>query len=162
MARKPKKPADMSFLLQTSQGTLAQISKKTNYLKRFDDLVQQSCPDLPKDVWRIANFRQKTVVIEVKSSVWSQRLQFERMNISHSIAQFTDNAFDKIEIKVAPHFNKTPKPELIQILQTPNTRTLTSENAAQLREVAKKAPESLQKKIERLACLGDKKTTNKT
>ena len=162
MARKPKKPADMSFLLQTSQGTLAQIAKKTNYLNQLDDLVQQSCPDLPKDVWQIANSREKTIIIEVKSSVWSQRLQFERMNISRAISVFTEGAFDRIEIKVAPYFNKAPKPEIIQTQQTPNSRRISQENAEQLRKVARNAPESLQKKIEKLARLGDKKTTKET
>lgn len=153
MARKPKKPEDMSFLLQSSQGTLAQIATKTNYLKRLDDIVQQCCPDLPIDVWHIANFKQDSLVIEVKSSVWSQRLQFERMNISRAISEFTGGEFARITIKVAPYLNKR-EPEATHTTTNENINAkLSEETADKLREVAQKAPKSLQERIERLANL---------
>lgn len=156
MAKKAKKPADMLHLLQSTQGTLAQIAKKTNYLKQLDDIVQKTCPDLPQDVWHIANFRQNSIVIEVKSSIWSQRLQFERMNIAQAIAEFTENAFNKIEIKVAPYFNKAPEPSFQHTETTPNTRKISQETADNLRQVAEKAPPSLQAKLEKLARLSNK------
>ena len=148
MARKTRKPADMSDLFQTSKGTLAQIAAKTNSLTILSDIVRQTCPDLPADVWNIANFKQKSLVIEVTSAVWSQRLQFERMNICRELAIATDNTFDQIEIKVSPYRNKVvykagekaPEPLLI------------SQNTAnQLLAVAKNAPDSLKKKLEKLA-----------
>lgn len=64
MARKTRKPSDMSELFQSSKGTLAQIAAKTNSLTILSDIVRQTCPDLPADVWHIANFKQKSLVIE--------------------------------------------------------------------------------------------------
>jgi hypothetical protein len=148
MARKTRKPSDMSELFQSSKGTLAQIAAKTNSLTILSDIVRQTCPDLPADVWHIANFKQKSLVIEVTSAVWSQRLQFERMNICRELAIATDYVFDQIEIKVSPYRNKVAyqveekKPEPLHISQ--NT-------ANQLLAVAKNAPESLKKKLEKLA-----------
>lgn len=148
MARKTRKPSDMSDLFQSSKGTLAQIAAKTNSLTILSDIVRQTCPDLPADVWHIANFKQKSLVIEVTSAVWSQRLQFERMNICRELAIATDNVFDQIEIKVSPYRNK-----VIYTTEIKEAEPLhISENTAnQLLSVAKNAPESLKRKLEKLA-----------
>ena len=101
MARKTKRPADMSALFQSTTGTLAQIATKTNSLNLLADIVRQICPDLPADAWHIANFKDKSLVIEVISSVWGQRLQFERNNICSKLSSVTEGAFTQIEIKVS-------------------------------------------------------------
>lgn len=148
MARKTRKPSDMSELFQSSKGTLAQIAAKTNSLTILSDIVRQTCPDLPADVWHIANFKQKSLVIEVTSAVWSQRLQFERMNICRELSTATDNAFDQIEIKVSPYRNKV----IYQTEEKPPEPLKISQNTAnQLLAVAKNAPESLKRKLEKLA-----------
>ena len=148
MARKTRKPADMSDLFQSSKGTLAHIAAKTNSLTILADIVRQTCPDLPADVWHIANFKQKSLVIEVTSAVWSQRLQFERMNICRELALVTENEFDQIEIKVSPYRNKVTYgvPE-----RTAEPLQISEKTANQLLAVAKNAPDSLRKKLEKLA-----------
>jgi hypothetical protein len=148
MARKTRKPADMSDLFQSSKGTLAHIAAKTNSLTILADIVRQTCPDLPADVWHIANFKQKSLVIEVTSAVWSQRLQFERMNICRELALVTENEFDQIEIKVSPYRNKATYevPE-----RTAEPLQISEKTANQLLAVAKNAPDSLRKKLEKLA-----------
>jgi hypothetical protein len=148
MARKTRKPADMSDLFQSSKGTLAQIAAKTNSLTILADIVRQTCPDLPADVWHIANFKQKSLVIEVTSAVWSQRLQFERMNISRELARVTDNEFDQIEIKVSPYRNKVTYKATEKVAEP---LQISEKTALQLLAVAKNAPDSLRKKLEKLA-----------
>jgi hypothetical protein len=156
MARKTRKPSDMSELFQSSKGTLAQIAAKTNSLTILSDIVRQTCPDLPADVWHIANFKQKSLVIEVTSAVWSQRLQFERMNICRELAVATDNAFDQIEIKVSPYRNKV----IYQTEEKAQEPLQISQNTAnQLLAVAKNAPESLKRKLEKLAKHAQKNLT---
>jgi hypothetical protein len=153
MARKTRKPSDMSELFQSSKGTLAQIAAKTNSLTILSDIVRQTCPDLPADVWHIANFKQNSLVIEVTSAVWSQRLQFERMNICRELAIATDKAFDQIEIKVSPYRNKV----VYQSEEKTAEPLHISQNTAnQLLAIAKNAPESLRKKLEKLAKHADK------
>jgi len=153
MARKTKRPADASSLLQSSKGTLAQIAAKTNSLTLLANIVRQICPDLPVEVWHIANFRQNSIVIEVISANWGQRLQFERNNISQKLSAATNDEFNQIEIKVSPYRNKQvdqPKPQI-------NTnQTISQKTAAQLNAVAENAPESLKKKLQKLADLANK------
>jgi len=156
MARKTRKPSDMSELFQSSKGTLAQIAAKTNSLTILSDIVRQTCPDLPADVWHIANFKQKSLVIEVTSAVWSQRLQFERMNICRELAIATDNAFEQIEIKVSPYRNKVTYQTEVKA-QEP--LQISKNTADQLLAVAKNAPESLKKKLEKLARHAQKNQT---
>jgi len=148
MARKSRIPTDMSALFNSTSGTLAQIAAKTNSLTVLSDIVRQICPDLPADVWKIANFRANAIVIEVNSAVWSQRLQFERMNICRELTQVTDNVFNQVEIKITPFRNKMPEKTVI-----PNAinSTISVATAAHLLKVAETAPESLRKKLEKLA-----------
>ncbi|NQZ86778.1 MAG: DUF721 domain-containing protein [Colwellia sp.] len=156
MARKTRKPSDMSELFQSSKGTLAQIAAKTNSLTILSDIVRQTCPDLPADVWHIANFKQKSLVIEVTSAVWSQRLQFERMNICRELAIATDNAFDQIEIKVSPYRNKVTYQTEVKVHEP---LKISQNTADQLLAIAKNAPESLKKKLEKLAKHAQKNQT---
>ncbi|MBA6389681.1 DUF721 domain-containing protein [Colwellia sp. BRX10-3] len=154
MARKSRIPIDMSALFNSTSGTLAQIAAKTNSLTVLSDIVRQICPDLPADVWKIANFRANAIIIEVNSAVWSQRLQFERMNICRELTQVTDNVFNQVEIKITPFRNKVPEKTVI-----PNAinSTISAATAAQLLKIAETAPDSLRKKLEKLAAHAEKK-----
>ncbi len=153
MARKSKIPTDMSALFNSTSGTLAQITAKTNSLTILSDIVRQICPDLPEDVWKIANFKSKSLVIEVNSAVWSQRLQFERMNICRELTQVTENQFNQIEIKVTPYRTKVPEKTVIP--EATNS-SISQATAKQLLAVAKNAPDSLRKKLEKLAAHANK------
>lgn len=148
MARKSKIPTDMSVLFNSTSGTLAQIATKTNSLTILSDIVREICPDLPEGVWKIANFKKQSLVIEVNSAVWSQRLQFERVNISRELALVTDNQFNQIEIKIVPLRHNMPKKTVIP--EAINS-TISKATAIQLLDIAKKAPDSLRKKLEKLA-----------
>ncbi len=143
----------MSTLFHSSKGTLAQIAAKTNSLTVLGDIVRQTCPDLPEDVWQIANFRQNILIIEVKSSPWGQRLQFERMKINQQLALVTEGEFTQIEIKVAPYKNKVEEKK--PVLPS-RASTMSGETADQLREIADKAPKRLREKLEKLAAHANK------
>lgn len=148
MARKSRIPTDMSALFNSTSGTLAQIAAKTNSLTVLSDIVRQICPDLPADVWKIANFRANAIVIEVNSAVWSQRLQFEKMNICRELIRVTDNVYNQVEIKITPFRHKIPEKTII-----PNSinSTISAATAAHLLKIAETAPDSLRKKLEKLA-----------
>ncbi|RHW76706.1 DUF721 domain-containing protein [Colwellia sp. RSH04] len=166
MARKPKKPLNLSTLLQSTTGTLAQIQSKTNSLAILADIVRQICPDLPEEVWHIANFRQDTLIIELKSPVWSQRLQFERNKICQQLAIETEGQCSRIEIKVNPQGFTTKKTsENLNALykaaeSTKATTRATPSNPATaklLLDVAQNAPKGLKEKLEKLANVAGKK-----
>ena len=149
MARKSKSPLDMSSLILSKKSTLSYITEKTNSLTQLNDIVRQTCPDLPEDVWHIANFNQNKLIIEVNSSVWSQRLQFERMKISQKLSEVTQGQFNQIDIKVSPYRNKIVHNEN---KSSPKQATTISHKAAgQILAIAKNAPKSLKDKLEKLA-----------
>ncbi len=155
MVRKTKNPSDASSLLQKSTGTLAQIASKTNSLTLLADIVRQTCPDLPAQVWHIANFRQHCIVIEVVSAIWAQRLQFERMNICQKLAEATQNDFHQLEIKIAPYRNKQAAQPVID-KQAQKTQFISQNTANHLNSVAENAPEGLKQTLQRLANLANK------
>lgn len=157
MARKPKKPLNMTTLLQSTTGTLAHIQAKTNSLTILADIVRQICPDLPEEVWHIANFHQETLVIEIKSPVWGQRLQFERNRICQLLADETQGQLNKIAIRVNPKGFVAE-----QKLQTKaSQQSVNQSSPSQFRpnkqagehfaEIAQTAPKGLKEKLEKLA-----------
>ncbi|OKY26482.1 MULTISPECIES: DUF721 domain-containing protein [Thalassotalea] len=152
MARKNKSPFDASSLLKSSAGTLAQIATKTKFLSQLEDIIRQSCPDLPEQVWHISNFNQNTCVIGVSSAVWSQRLQFERMNICRKLADITQGQFNQIDIKVRPFANQIAK----ESEDSKPRKHLSKNTAKQLEAVAEHASDSLKQKILNLAKLADR------
>jgi len=150
MPRKTKQPIDRSSLLQSCSGTLAKITAKTDFLTKLAAIVRQTCPDIPVDAYQIANFNHGAIIIEVKSSVWSQRLQFERMNITQALTKTSQGEFTKIEIKVNPYGAKKVTSEQPQ---QHRYHKISKAAAAHLEEVAQSAPTSLQEKLRRLAKL---------
>ena len=158
----------MSALLQTTTGTLAQIQTKTNSLTALADIVRQICPDLPADAFHIANCRQDTLIIEVKSPVWGQRLQFERNTICNALASNTDGNFNKLQIKVNPQgfrqqrheITEKRRTELMQSVevQPPQSNAVLNEKTAkQFLAIAKNAPKGLKEKLEKLARVAGKR-----
>jgi len=168
MARKSKVPINMAALLQTTTGTLAHIQTKTNSLTVLADIVREICPDLPVDAWHIANCRQDTLIIEVKSPVWGQRLQFERNNICNALMNDTDGNFKKIEIKVNPQgfrqqrheVTEKVRAELVQSVEVKsyqNDVVANEKTAKQFLDIAKNAPKGLKEKLEKLARVAGRK-----
>jgi len=153
MARRPKAPKDMSTLFNSTTGTLAQIKEKTNSLSQLCNIVRQICPDLPEDALNISNFVNNTLVIEVKSSVWGQRLQFERNNIGRSLDEQTQGKFTKIEIKINPYGYQQAAKKVSYARKTKAipARRISVSTAKHLLEVAENAPKGLKEKLLKLA-----------
>lgn len=152
MARKSKSPSDMSSLINSNKGTLAYITEKTNSLTILTDIVRQTCPDLPQEVWHIANFSNKSVVINVNSSVWGQRLQFERMKINQRLVEATQGKYSQIEIKVSPNRNiLRPTQPQANKKTIVTSSTISEKTASELRSIAQNAPKGLKEKLEKLA-----------
>jgi len=161
MARRPKSPKNMSTLFNSTTGTLAQIQEKTNSLKLLSDIVRQICPDLPEDAFNIANFVLSTLIIEVKSPVWGQRLQFERNNICRQLNDETQGEFTKIDIKVNPQAHRqTPNQKTYQPIKSvynkSSVQNISTTTAKHLLSIAEKAPKGLKEKLQKLAASAGK------
>jgi len=166
MARKSKAPVNMSSLLKSTTGTLAQIQEKTNSLTILANIVRHICPDLPADAWHIANSRHDTLIIDVKSPAWGQRFQFERNNICKALLQKTNGQYQRIEIKVNPQSFRQSRINIDNNIKHKNqkiddssvqsgneiSKLITNEATAQkFRDIAKNAPKGLKEKLEKLA-----------
>jgi len=148
MTRRNKSPKQMSTLLSSASGTLAQINQKTKALKKIASIVRQICPDLPVESWHIANFSDRKVIIEVGSSVWGQRLQFERNQIAQELAKQTNGIFDTVELKVNPYFNRK---KVVKEEKEQPKKSMSSQSSEQLIAVAESAPPALREKLLKLA-----------
>ena len=159
MARRPKAPINLSVLFDSKTGTLAQIKAKTNSLAMLADIVRQICPDLPEDAFNIANFVHSTLIIEVKSPAWGQRLQFERNNICKQLKEQTQGQFTQISIKVNPQGHRaTPNQHTYQPRTQPGSaQKISTDTAAHLTEIAKNAPKGLKEKLLKLAANAKKR-----
>ena len=162
MARRPKAPKNMSTLFHSTTGTLAQIQVKTNSLSLLSNIVRQICPDLPEDAFNIVNFVQSTLIIEVKSPVWGQRLQFERNNICRQLNDETQGQFTKIDIKVNPQGHRqTPNQKTYEYIESVNNKSsvqnISTTTASHLLDIAEKAPKGLKEKLQRLAANASKR-----
>ncbi len=152
----------MSTLFHSTTGTLAQIQVKTNSLSLLSNIVRQICPDLPEDAFNIVNFLQSTLIIEVKSPVWGQRLQFERNNICRQLNDETQGQFTKIDIKVNPQGHRqTPNQKTYEYIESVNNKSsvqnISTTTASHLLDIAEKAPKGLKEKLQRLAANASKK-----
>ncbi|TRX52711.1 DUF721 domain-containing protein [Thalassomonas sp. M1454] len=152
MKRIVKDPEDLNDLLKKASGNIADFSTKAKSLKILTDIVRQTCPDLPENAWQIANCRQDLVIIEAKSPVWGQRLQFERNNIAQQLAIQTQGIFNKIEIKVNPYGNRR---EVVKPVEKPK-KFMSESTAEHLVDVAKDAPAGLKEVLLRLAKHADR------
>lgn len=153
MARRPKAPINLSVLFDSKVGTLAQIKAKTNSLMLLSNIVRQICPDLPENAFNIANFVQSTLIIEVKSPVWGQRLQFERNNICQQLTIQTQGQFTQIEIKVNPQGHRAvPSQQTYQhSTSLGSVQAISTHTAEHLLNIAKNAPKGLKEKLLKLA-----------
>ncbi|WP_226960770.1 DUF721 domain-containing protein [Thalassotalea sp. LPB0316] len=132
---------------------MAHIATKTNSLASLSDTVKEICPDIPDDAWHLGNIKGDTIVIEVKSSVWSQRFQFERFSLAQAFNQQTNGAISRIDISVMPFLNKA---EIKQPVLDKPKKQMSVQSASELIEVAKNAPEGLRQKLEKLASHANK------
>ncbi|NMP15783.1 MULTISPECIES: DUF721 domain-containing protein [unclassified Thalassotalea] len=148
MKRIVKAPQDLQTLLQTASSNMANISVKAQSLQILADIVRQTCPDLPEDAWQIANCRENLVILEAKSSVWGQRLQFERNNIASQLSLQTQGIFNRIEIKVNPF---AVRKQIKEQEPAKEKKSMSAESAEELRKVAENAPDGLKQKLLKLA-----------
>ncbi|WP_371188145.1 DUF721 domain-containing protein [Thalassotalea maritima] len=143
-----KAPQDLQSLLQNASNSMASISVKAQSLQILAQIVRQTCPDLPEKAWQIANCRDDLVVIEAKSAVWGQRLQFERNNIAKQLQLQTHGIFQRIDIKVNPHGVKR-EAEPVKV-EKPK-KSMSQQSADELLKVAESAPPGLKEKLLKLA-----------
>ncbi|TKB47682.1 DUF721 domain-containing protein [Thalassotalea mangrovi] len=152
MSRIEKTPQDLANLLSQSSGNLAGFGAKAKTLQSLNTIIAEICPDIPEEIWQVANCRQETVVLEVKSAVWGQRLQFERNRICQHLAQQSQGQLTRLELKINPygHQRQTETPAPKKPSEQPG-KHMSMHTAEQLNMVAEHAPQGLKEKLQKLA-----------
>ncbi|TLU66731.1 DUF721 domain-containing protein [Thalassotalea litorea] len=162
MSRIEKTPQDLAKLIAESSGSLAGFSAKAKTLQSVNSIIAAICPDIPEEIWQVANCRQETVILEVKSAVWGQRLQFERNRICQQLSQASQGQLTKLELKINPFGHQRPDEAQARKEATKKTsKHMSKHTAEQLNMVANNAPAGLQEKIRRLAQHANKSDQNK-
>ncbi len=143
---RPSRMKNTDALLQRQN-----IAQRAVALNRINTQVQKMIEC--QDQCRVANYRQGILILELSSSHWTWRLNYQK---SHLIAHLKDNGLPnlkEIEFVINPSLmTATPHSEI------PFERKPISEKTADnLNEVKKHASNKLQERLDNLAKLAKKK-----
>ncbi len=146
-----------------SADSLLDSDKLTNITQRailLDQLGKKvkAClsTDLSNNI-RVANYRQGVLIIEVSSSAWAQRLNFERFNLMSQLRSGDLPQLSTIDVKVNPELSKQPHRRKTSDVPDIQQEPISPVAAEYLKAVAAHAPDGIKARLERLAALSNKK-----
>ena len=139
-----KLPQDLSQLFNHS-GRLPELKEKAELLLRLDQVVKQQLTGPVVEQIKVANFRQSTLIIEVSSSTWAARLNFQKSNLLLKLQSEALPMLTAIDVKVNPRMRSSaPKSE-------PSYAQLSVTAASHIEALAEHTEGSLGQKLKRLA-----------
>ncbi|WP_255310663.1 MULTISPECIES: DUF721 domain-containing protein [unclassified Aliivibrio] len=135
------------------------LQEKAIIISKLSRVLKDSLPAGCEDHCRVANYRQGSLVIEVSSSVWSTRINYERLAILSAFRQHGLPGLSNLEIKINPDLARSFVGEKPTIYKTEKQakRELSAAAASALEMVAETASPKLKKRLESLAALANKK-----
>ena len=136
----------------SQQTCLSEIKEKTFALNKLADVINELLPSLLRQQYRIANYRQGVLVLEVSSASWLTRLRYEQSNLLSGIRKQILPSLSSIQYKINPDIscqhakmiNDSSKSVTI-------TRALSPQSAIYLSALAESAPDKLKKQLIKLA-----------
>ena len=141
-------PETLTNLLAKNAGKLALIAEKTHHLQTLDQCLSETVGDTIAQNCRVSNYHQGILTIETINSAFATRLNFMLPQILQNFRQNVLPEMASIKIKVVPNekfYHQTqPKEEK-------NTNHISEQAADYIIEAASHAPDSLKKKLLRLA-----------
>ncbi len=148
-----KLPQDLSQLLTVS-GRLPELKEKAELLLRLNHLVKQQLSGPVIEQIKVANFRQDTLIIEVSSSTWAARLNFQKINLLHKLQREALPMLTAIDVKVNPRMQSyTSNSE-------PVYAKLSLTAASHIEALAEHTEGSLRQKLKRLAARASRQGRN--
>ncbi|UJF19615.1 DciA family protein [Vibrio sp. SS-MA-C1-2] len=133
---------------------LANIQQRAVALAKLNKTMLKHLPPEAQAYCHIANYRNNTLIIEVASSAWLTRLNYQRLDLISKLRYSDLPSLVSIELKINPSLmNQT-----VIKKQTEKKREPISEQSAEyLRMVAENAPEKIKVRLERIAAMSQKK-----
>ena len=100
----------------SQQTCLSEIKEKTFALNKLADVINELLPSLLRQQYRIANYRQGVLVLEVSSASWLTRLRYEQSNLLSGIRKQILPSLSSIQYKINPDISSQhAKKQLIKL-----------------------------------------------
>ena len=136
-----------------SQGALlSKIKERTVALSQLTKVIDELLPPPLNQQYRVANYRQGVLILEVSSASWLTRLKYEQSNLLSGIRQKILPSLSSIQYKINPTI-ATSYPQSV-ILSDKNVKisnVISKQTAIYLNAVAEQAPDKLKKQLIKLA-----------
>ncbi len=143
-------PETLTNLLAKSSGNLASITQRSQQLNTLNSFLAKSVGDTIAQNCRVSNYHHGVLTIETANSAFATRLNFMLADILSNFRQNVLPELANITLKVVPN-NKFLHQEVKK--EAVNNNRLSEQAASYILEAASNAPDSLKRKLERLAAL---------
>jgi hypothetical protein len=145
-------PKSLSNLFAKSEGSLANIAEKSQQLNSLNHYLVEAVGDTIAQKCRVSNYQQGILTLETNNSAFATRLNFMLPQILLNFRRNVLPDLADIYVKVVPneHFYQAKEKK------APAKRRQLSQQASEcITEAAANAPQSLKRKLERLAALAN-------
>ncbi|OCG04861.1 DUF721 domain-containing protein [Gilliamella apis] len=136
-----------------SQGALlSKIKDRTIALSQLTKIIDELLPPPLIQQYRVANYRQGVLILEVSSASWLTRLKYEQGNLLSGIRQKILPSLSSIQYKINPNIATNYSQSVI--LSDKNVKisnVISKQTAIYLNAVAEQAPDKLKKQLIKLA-----------
>ena len=136
-----------------SQGALlSKIKERTVALSQLTKVIDELLPTPLNQQYRVANYRQGVLILEVSSASWLTRLKYEQGNLLSGIRQKILPSLSSIQYKINPTIATSYSQSVI--LSDKNVKisnVISKQTAIYLNAVAEQAPDKLKKQLIKLA-----------
>lgn len=136
-----------------SQGALlSKIKDRTIALSQLTKIIDELLPPPLIQQYRVANYRQGVLILEVSSASWLTRLKYEQSNLLSGIRQKILPSLFSIQYKINPTIATNYSQSVI--LSDKNVKisnVISKQTAIYLNAIAEQAPDKLKKQLIKLA-----------
>ena len=136
-----------------SQGALlSKIKERTVALSQLTKVIDELLPTPLNQQYRVANYRQGVLILEVSSASWLTRLKYEQGNLLSGIRQKILPSLSSIQYKINPTIATNYSQSVI--LSDKNVKisnVISKQTAIYLNAIAEQAPDKLKKQLIKLA-----------
>ena len=136
-----------------SQGALlSKLKERAVALSQLTKVIDELLPTPLNQQYRVANYRQSVLILEVSSANWLTRIKYEQSNLISGIREKILPSLSSIQYKINPTI-ATNYSQSVNLSDN-NVKienVLSKQTAIYLNVVAEKAPDKLKKQLIKLA-----------
>ena len=136
-----------------SQGALlSKIKDRTIALSQLTKIIDELLPPPLIQQYRVANYRQGVLILEVSSASWLTRLKYEQGNLLSGIRQKILPSLSSIQYKINPTIaNNYSQSVILSDKNVKISNVISKQTAIYLNAIAEQAPDKLKKQLIKLA-----------